>query len=121
MLSSVFRKPKHRIVESEKSGPVHEIQSRDCDAVHIGKTGRSLETRKCAPCDAVKRMDVKNSALSQYTVDFDHFIAWDEAKIFKMEQRRTTKFFINQRATEVNVLNRIDGTNVNVVYGMLVD
>ena len=46
MLSSVFRKPKHRIVESEKSGPVHEIQSRDCDAVHIEKTGRSLETSK---------------------------------------------------------------------------
>ena len=65
----------------------------DCDAAHIGKTGRSLETRKRAPFDAVKRMDAKNSALSQYIVNFDHFIAWDEAKIFKMEQRRTTEFF----------------------------
>ena len=93
MLSSVFRKPKHRIVESEKSGPVHEIPSRDCDAVHIEKTGRSLETRKREHFDVVKRMDAKNSALSRYIVDFDHFIAWDKAKIFKMEQRRTTEFF----------------------------
>ena len=31
-------------------------------------------------------------------------------------------FFINQRATEVNVLNRIDGANnMPVIYGMLVD
>ena len=30
-----------------------------------------------------KRMDVKKSALCQHIVDFDHFIAWDEAKILK--------------------------------------
>ena len=26
-------------------------------------------------------------------------------------------FFINQKATEVNVLNRIDGANMPIVYG----
>ena len=30
-------------------------------------------------------MDVKKSALGQYITHFDHFIARDEAKIFKME------------------------------------
>ena len=30
-------------------------------------------------------------------------------------------FFIKQKATEVNVLNRIDGANTPVVYGMLMD
>ena len=59
MLSSVFRKPKDRIVESEKSGLVYEIPCRDCDAVYIGETGRSLKTRKREHFDAVKRMDVK--------------------------------------------------------------
>ena len=29
--------------------------------------------------------------------------------------------FIDQRATEVNVLNRIDGVNIPVVYGILMD
>ena len=53
-------------------------------------------------------------------------MAWDEAKILKMEanysKRRTAEsFFINQRANEVNVLNRIDGTNMPVVYGMLMN
>ena len=57
---------------------------------------------------------------------FNRFIAWDKAKILKMEanysKRRTAKsFFINQRVAEVNVLNRIDGANMPVVYNMLMD
>ena len=126
MLSSVFCKPKDLNVKSEKSGLVYEIPCRDCDAVHIGETGRSIKTRKREHFDAVKRMDVKKSALCQNIVDFDHFIAWDETKVLKMEaiysKRRTVEsFFINQRATEVNVLNRIDGANMSVVYGLLMD
>ena len=42
MLSSVFPKPKDRIMESEKSGLVHEILCRDCDAVYIRETGRAV-------------------------------------------------------------------------------
>ena len=72
-------------MESEKSGLVYEIRCRDCDAVYIGETGRSLKIRKRKHFDAVKRMDVKKSALCQHIVDFDHFIAWDKAKILKME------------------------------------
>ena len=64
MLSSVFRKPnKDRFVESEKSGLGFEIQCRDCDAVCIGETGRSLKTTKRKHFGAVKRMDVTKSAL----------------------------------------------------------
>ena len=113
-------------MESEKSGLVYEIPFRDCDAVYSGETGRSLNTRKREQFNAVKRMDVKKSAVCQHIVDFNHFIAWDEAKRLKMEanycKRRTAEsFFINQRATEVNVLNRIDGANMPVVNGMLMD
>ena len=46
MLSFVFPKPKDRIVESEKSVRLYAIPCRDCDAVHIGETERSLKTRK---------------------------------------------------------------------------
>ena len=71
-------------------------------------------------------MDVKNSAMFQDIVDFYHFITWDEAKVSKMEANYSKpctpeSFFINQRAIEVNVLNRIDGTYMPVVYGMLMD
>ena len=64
-------------------------------------------------------MNVKKSTLCKYIiVHFDHFIAWFgmNLKLKKKEanytKRRTAEsFFINQRATEVNVSNRIDGAN----------
>ena len=92
----------------------------------LGRLGVVLKTRKREHFDAVKRMDVKKSALCQHIIDFDHFIALDEAKILKMEanyskRRAAESFFINQRATEVNVSNRINSANMPVVYGMLMD
>ena len=70
-------------MESEKSGLVYQIPSRDCDVEYIRETGRSLKTRKHEHFDPVKRMVVKKSSLCQHIVDFDHFIAWDEGKIKK--------------------------------------
>ena len=73
---------------------------RDCDAAYIVKTGRSSKTRKGERFDAVKRMDVKKSALCQHIVDFDHFITWDEAKILKIggnySKRCTTESFLHK-------------------------
>ena len=37
------------------------------------------------------------------------------------KHRTAKRFFINQRATEVNVSNRTDGTNMIIVYAMLMD
>ena len=69
MLSNVFRKSKDRIVESKKSGRMYEIPRRNCDAVYIGKTGCSLKTKKRKHFDAVKRVDVKKSAICQHIID----------------------------------------------------
>ena len=85
MLPSAFSKPKDRIVEFEKSELAYENLCHDSDAVYDGEAGRSLTTRKREHFDAVKKMDVKKSALFRHIVDFDHFIGWDEAKILKME------------------------------------
>ena len=45
-LSSVFRKPKDVICDEKKCGLVYEIPCRDCNAVYVGETGRSLSTEK---------------------------------------------------------------------------
>ena len=45
-LSSVFRQPKNGICDEKKCGFGNEIPCRDCDAVYVGETGRSLNTRK---------------------------------------------------------------------------
>ena len=42
-------------------------------------------------------------------------------KLITVNVAQQRSFFINQRATEVNVLNRIDGANMPIVNGMLMD
>ena len=65
-LSSVFRKPKDVICDKKKCGLVYEIPCRDCDAVYVGETARSLSTRKKEHVKAVKEMNLQKSALCQY-------------------------------------------------------
>ena len=47
--------------------------------------GHSLKARKRDHFNGVKRMHVKNFAFCQRVVDIDHFVAWYEARILKME------------------------------------
>ena len=44
--SLIFRKPKDPIDFEEKRGLVYQISGRDCNAIYIGETGRSVKTRK---------------------------------------------------------------------------
>ena len=39
VLSSIFCKPKDKVLDKEKPGLVCQISCRDCDAVYIGETG----------------------------------------------------------------------------------
>ena len=63
VLSNIFCKPKDKVLDKEKSGFVYQISCRDYDAVYIGETGRSLETRKREHIDAVRNFDLKKFAL----------------------------------------------------------
>ena len=123
--SSLFRKPKDVINFEQKRGLVYQISCRDCNAVYVGETGRSVRTRKREHADAVKTFNTKKSALSQHVMEFDHRIDWDNVKILKSEshayRRRVAKsFLINQKACSCNVINRNDGANFPTVYSVFV-
>ena len=124
-LSSLFRKPKDAINFEKKRGLVYQISYRDCNAVYVGKTVRSVRTRKREHVDAVKTFNTKKSALSQHVMDFDHRIDWDNVKILKSEshayrRRVAESFLINQKACSCNVINRNDGANFPAVYSVFV-
>ena len=100
--SSLFRKPKDAINFEQKRGLVYQISYRDCNAVYVGETGRSVRTRKREHADAVKTFNTKKSALSQHVMDFDHRIDWDNVKILISEshayrRRVAESFLINQK------------------------
>ena len=105
---------------------VYEIPCRDCDAVYVRETGRSLSTRKKERVKTVKEMNLQKSALCQHIVTCDPFIAWDKASILKIEphyrkRRIAESFLINKRAKVVNVLSRNDGLALPPIYSMLLD
>ena len=104
---------------------MYQISSRDCNAVYVGETGRSVRTRKREHADAVKTFNTKKSALGQHVVDFNHIIDWDNVKILKSEshayrRRVAESFLINQKACSCYVINRNDGANFPAVYSMFV-
>ena len=93
--------------------------------MYLGKTGRSIGTRKREHTDAVKIFNTKKSSLNQHVMDFDHRIDWDNAKILKLEshayrRRISESFLINQKACSCNVINRNDGANFPAVYSVFV-
>ena len=69
--------PKDAINFEQKRGLVYQISCRDCNAVYVGETERSVRTSKREHADVVKTFNTKKSALSQHVMDFDHRIDWD--------------------------------------------
>ena len=124
-LSSLLRKRKDPINFEQKRGLMYQISCRDCNAVYVGETGRSVRTRKREHVDAVKTFNTKMSTLSQRVVDFDNRMDWDNVKILKSEshtyrRRVADSFLINQKACSCNVINHNNGANFPAVYSVFV-
>ena len=69
-LSSLFRKSENIINFEQKRGLVYQISRRDCNAVHVGETGRSVRTRKGEHVDTVKTFNIKKPTLNQHVMKF---------------------------------------------------
>ena len=97
----MFRKPKDAINFEQMRGLVFQISCRDCNAVYVGKTGRSVRNRKREQINTVKTFNTKKSAQGQHVVNFDHRIDWDDVKILKSEshayRRRVAKGFLTNQ------------------------
>ena len=123
-LSSIFRKPKIRLILRKSEVWCIKFSCRDCDAIYIGETGRSVKTRKREHVSAVRNFDPEKSALCQHVLEHDHVIDRKNVETLKSEphanRRRTAEsFLINQKAKDFNVLNRNDGAILPGVYKTL--
>lgn len=79
-LSSVFRKPKDKLDRDCTTCVVYKVNCKDCDAVYIGQTSRSLKTRIREHSHAIAKSD-KNSLLVQHHLQTKHNIDLDDVKI----------------------------------------
>ena len=64
------------------------IACRDCDAIYIGETGRSVVIRKRKHASTVKDFEPKR-VLCQHVLEHDHVIDWGNVKILKFDHMQT--------------------------------
>ena len=86
---------------------VYSIPYKACPAMHIGQTGRPLETRVKEHKTAVRNGEVSSSALAEHAWNESHQIDWDDVSVLAAEnnlQRRLTleSWHIHQHSTTVN-------------------
>ena len=113
-LSSVFRKPKDVICDKKSVVLYMKFHVVIVTLLMLGKLDTVETLEKKEHVKAVKEMNLQKSALCQHIATCDHFIAWDDAYILKIEphyrkRRIAESFLINKRAKVINVLNRNDG------------
>ena len=70
-----------------KEGVIYRVPCRECDAVYIGETLRSLEERLKEHKRHVEKSDPKGSAIAEHMLKIGHSIAWDKAQVIDYEQR----------------------------------
>ena len=77
-------KVKTRVPDMKRKEIIYKISCRDCDAVYIGETGRSLQKRLREHKYSVKTNNQKNS-IAMHAWDNNHQPDWDAAETMENE------------------------------------
>lgn len=73
---------KDKVPPDEQSG-IYQIPCQDCPAVYIGQTRRKVKVRLKEHKNAVDNKKPNESAVAAHTMDLDHQIDWNSAKLIK--------------------------------------
>ena len=89
----------------EKKGVVYQVPCAECESVHIGETGRTLEKRISEHKGAVKRHQKNGIAVHAWTKQ--HRVDWQAASVKQVETNyaRTTikALYIHQQPSTSNL------------------
>ena len=113
--------PKDPTSPDEKSCLIYQVPCSNCEFVYIGQTKRDLKTRLSEHKRAIKNQNPEKSALCEHSMQLDHIIDWNNAKILIIEpnfsKRLTSEaWFINSHP---HVMNRSDGDSLPKIYHSL--
>ena len=92
-LRSIFGYQKDPIEPNQVRGVVYEVPCSDCDRTYIGQTGNSLHTRIKQHRAACRLFQRDKSALAEHSIDLDHRIDWDNAKVVSRQPRWHQRLF----------------------------
>ena len=64
---------------------IYKILCKDCDASHVGQTGRKLVTRNSEHQNHIDSSNRNHSAITELRLDFNHEFKWENIQILNGE------------------------------------
>ena len=83
--------PKDKLSQSSARGVVYSIPCGGCETTYIRQTGNSFDTRLSQHKAALRLLHPERCAVAKHTLEMDHPIKWDEAKMPRGTKRQTTE------------------------------
>ena len=99
-LRSLLSKPKEPISKEERNNAVYQRNCKDCEAVYMGETKRTLNIRAEEHITAIKSAS-KKSHTAEHCWKYNHDFDWEYMKVLDVEKKLENK--THQR---VNLLRR---------------
>ena len=88
-LRSLLSKPKDPISKEDRNNVIHKLDCKDCQAVYVGETKRTLNMKTNEHISAVKSAS-QRSHTADYCWKLGHDIAWNNKKILNFEKNWKT-------------------------------
>ena len=110
-LQDIFGLPKDPIQPSQRCGVVYQVPCADCGKVYIGQTGNSLNTRLHQHQAACRLLHKEKSALAQHSIEEDHSIDWNGAKVIANQPKWRHRLFeeaFHTQAKRDQAINRCE-------------
>ena len=121
-LRSLLSKPKDHIPKEDRNNAVYQLNCKDCEAIYVGETKRTLNIRAEEHITAIKSAS-KKSHTAEHCWTYNHDFDWKHKKVLDFEKNwktRTIKESIYSEENEHHI-NRISFKLLNIWKTILRD
>ena len=104
-LRSLLSKPKDPIPKEDRNNAAYQPNCKDCEAIYVGETKRTLNIRAEEHITAIKSTSKRSNAAEQYW-KYNHDFDWEHKKVLDLEKNwkiRTIKEAIYSEEKEHHI------------------
>ena len=100
-LRSLLSKPKDPIPKEDRNNAVYQLNCKDCEAVYVGETKRTLNIRAEEHITAIKSAS-KKSHTAEHCWKYNHDFDWKHKKVLDFEKNWKTRIIKDSIYSEEN-------------------
>ncbi|XP_050507994.1 uncharacterized protein LOC126885465 [Diabrotica virgifera virgifera] len=121
-IRQLYSKMKQPLTTLECTDVVYRIECTECPASYIGETGRNLSSRIISHKSDC-RLNKPTCALAEHTIDLDHKIDFNNAKILARESNKFKRTFLEMvhisKSDDNNLNKRSEIQNLSKIYNYI--